>query len=478
MNGDTEALIRHYRANPVEFCRNVLEYEPWEWQADALTALRDADPVYWPGEGTPIRRIAVKSGHGVGKGRFFASAAWWALFCYYPVKVVITSPSQKQLDGSLWPEVRSLGQNSEMLKTLYDMKSEIIELKARPSDGFIIKKTSRAEQPEAMQGVHQKHVFLIGDEASAIPDPVYDGAVGSMAGRHRVMLLGSNPTRTSGYFYNLFDSPTGLWKLMTVNCEDLPHLREYCEEKKLECNGDREHDEYLIRVRGEFPKGDDTGVIQVAHVLEATRRDIVPSPNEPVIWGLDVARFGSDRSALAKRQGGLLLEEVRAWTDLDLMQLCGRIVEEYEETRPSMRPVEILVDAIGLGAGVVDRLRELGLPVRGVNVAETSAMKDRYHRLRDELWFRAADWFSMRQCSIPDQSLLMRELTTPKYTYNSSGKRQVESKDDTKKRTGRKSPDLADALILTFASNAGTALHGYSMGGNWNKPLKRGLSMV
>lgn len=478
MSGDLTSAIRHYRANPVEFCQRVLGYEPWEWQKEAFAAVRDSDPEYWPGEGTPLRRIAIASGHGVGKGRFFASAAWWALFCYYPVKVVITSPSEKQLDGSLWPEVRSLGENSDMLRTLYHIKSDKIELRAMPSDGFIIKKTSRAEQPEAMQGVHQAHVFLIGDEASAIPDAVYDGAAGSMAGRHRVMLLGSNPTRTSGYLYDQYAEPNGLWKLMKVNCEDLPHLAEYCAEKLIECGGDRDHDEYLIRVRGEFPKGDDTGVIQAAHVLEATRRDIRPSPTTPVVWGLDVARFGADRSALAKRHGGLLLEEVKSWSNLDLMQLCGRIVEEYRLTLPEMRPAEILVDSIGLGAGVVDRLRELELPVRGINVAESSSMAEQYHRLRDELWFKASEWFSNRMCSIPDQKLLVRELVAPKFGYNSSGKRQVESKDETKKRTNRSSPDLADALILTFASHAGTALHGYSMSGDWSKPITRGLRIV
>ena len=473
---DLQSLITHYRANPVEFCRKVLDFDPYPWQIEALEAIRDSDPDFWPGEDTPIRRIAIKSGHGVGKGRLFAAASWWAVFCYFPVKVVITSPSEKQLDGSLWPEVRSLGENSDLLNTLFFIKSDKIESRKYPSDSFIVKKTSRAEQPEAMQGVHQEHVFLFPDEASAIPDPVYNAAAGSMAGRHRVMVMGTNPTRTTGYLYDQFAEPNGLWRLMTVNCEDLPHLREYCEEKLQECGDDRDHDEYLIRVRGEFPKGDDTGVIQIAHVLEATRRSIIPSPNEPIIWGLDVARFGADRSALAKRQGGKVLEPITSWTNLDLMQLCGRVVAEYQET--TQRPEEILVDAIGMGAGVVDRLRELDLPVRGINVSETSSMAALYHRLRDELWFKCAEWFAGRMCEIPDQKLLISELASPKFKYNSSGKRQVEAKDDTKKRTGRRSPDLADALVLTFASHAGTALYGHSMAGNWNKPLKRGLKLV
>jgi len=134
------------------------------------------------------------------------------------------------------------------------------------------------------------------------------------------------------------------------------------------------------------------------------------------------------------------------------------------------------VDSIGLGAGVVDRLQELGLPVRGINVSESSSMTGTFLNSRAELWYACRDWFFKRDVTIPKDETLVSELTTPRYQYSSSGKIQVESKDSIRKR-GLPSPDVADALVLTFASNAASALHGRS-NHSWKKPIKRGLRLV
>src|SRR5262245_789423 len=102
------------------------------------------------------------------------------------------------------------------------------------------------------------------------------------------------------------------------------------------------------------------------------------------------------------------------------------------------------------GAGVHDRCKELGLPVRAINVGEAAATRDNCMRLRDELWFKGRDWFQDRTCSMPQDEALIAELTAPTHTFSSTGKMVVESKADMKKR-GLRSPDLADAFLLTFA---------------------------
>jgi phage terminase large subunit len=132
------------------------------------------------------------------------------------------------------------------------------------------------------------------------------------------------------------------------------------------------------------------------------------------------------------------------------MATAGKIKAEYEATHYDMRPREILIDAIGLGAGVYDRCREMGLPVRAINVGEAAATRENFMRLRDELWFKGRDWFQERSCSMPQDDGLVAELTAPTYTFSSTGKMVVESKADMKKR-GMRSPDLADAFLLTFA---------------------------
>jgi len=137
------------------------------------------------------------------------------------------------------------------------------------------------------------------------------------------------------------------------------------------------------------------------------------------------------------------------------MEVCGIILTEYESTPYPDRPSEILVDSIGLGAGVVDRLSEMdfGPEIRGINVSESPALGGRYGRLRDELWFKAREWFESRDCVMLDNDELCAELTSVRYKYLSTGKLKVESKDEMKRR-GQRSPDIADAFVLTFASNA------------------------
>lgn len=205
-------------------------------------------------------------------------------------------------------------------------------------------------------------------------------------------------------------------------------------------------------------------------------RDLVEDDRAPAIWALDVARFGTDRSALAKRRGQVITE-VKKWAGLDLMQLTGAVVAEYQAQPTHLRPVEILVDSIGLGSGVVDRLRELKLPARGVNVSESPSMKGTYQNLRAELWFATKAWLEQRGCRLPRDEDLMAELAGPRFKFSSSGKLQVESKDDMRKR-GLRSPDLADAVCMTMAADAATAIYGVSANGSWNKPLRRNLAGI
>ncbi len=165
------------------------------------------------------------------------------------------------------------------------------------------------------------------------------------------------------------------------------------------------------------------------------------------------------------------------WKNLDLMQLTGAVVAEWEALAPSQRPHEILVDSIGLGAGVVDRLRELGLPVRGINVSESPAMGTTYKNLRAELWYKCKAWFEARDCIIPNDEELVAELATVRYFFTSNGKIQIESKDDIRKR-GLKSPDKADSFVLTFASDATIGMFGSAASNKWSQPLRRNLSRV
>ena len=159
------------------------------------------------------------------------------------------------------------------------------------------------------------------------------------------------------------------------------------------------------------------------------------------------------------------------------MQLTGAVVAEYESLLPTQRPAEILVDSIGLGAGVVDRLRELRLPARGINVAESPAMGGTYRNLKAELWYKAKACLEARDCWLPKDEMLIAELATVRYTFTSNGKIQIEGKDEIRKR-GLPSPDRADAFCLTFAGDAVVGAFGSAVNSKRSQPLRRNIPWV
>jgi len=458
--------VDRYRDHPTLFVQEVLGVDPDPWQKDFLEAIAAGN-----------RKVTAKSGHGVGKSTGSSWAMLWFFMTRAPVKVVVTAPTSAQLFDAMFAELKRWIQAMPApLQSLLTVKSDRVVFNAAPDEMFISARTSRAETPEALQGIHSEHVMLVADEASGVPEAVFEAAAGSMSGHSAVTLLLGNPTRSSGYFYDTHNRLADEWECFTVSCKDSPRVSdEYVEEMASRYGEDS--NAFRIRVLGEFPRADDDTIIPM-ELLEAARgRDVEGRDTADMVWGLDVARFGNDCSALCKRKGNDVPEPVRVWRNLDLMQLTGAVVAEYNALPTSERPAEILVDSIGLGAGVVDRLRELGLPTRGVNVSESPSMGETYRNLRAELWGKAKGWLEHRDCKLPNDERLINELATVRYKFTSNGKMQVESKDEIKKR-GLKSPDLADSFVLTFAADAATGLYGVSASGGWNKPLRRNLQGI
>jgi hypothetical protein len=454
-----EEFVAAYGNDPVLFVEEMLGAQPFDYQAEFLRALLDE------------RKMSVKSGHGTGKSTTASWAMLWFMLLRYPCKVVVTAPTSSQLFDAMFAELkRWINELPKELQQLLNVKSDRVELVSAPAEAFISCRTARAETPEALAGVHSDNVLLIIDEASGVPEQVYEAAAGSMSGHNATTLMLSNPTRSSGTFFESHNRMANSWWTRTWSCKDSPLVsHEFVDEMELRYGP--ESNAYRVRVLGEFPLSDDNTIIPYHLVEAAQNRDVVVSDEATVVWGLDVARFGSDATALCKRQGPIVTE-LRSWRGLDLMQTTGRIVAEYEALAPSKRPAEILVDSIGVGSGVVDRLQELGLPVRGVNVAESPSMGDTYMNLRSELWFKCKAWLEDRSCKLPKDDQLIAELTAIRYSFTSSGKMKAESKDEMRKR-GLGSPDLADALCLTMASDAATALSGAFK--TWRGELKRNL---
>lgn len=443
-------LVRAWRGDPVLFVSQVFglkTQEQWlasganpdehrieRWQQDALRAVASES------------RIAVKSGKGVGKSTWLAWCILWKMVTHLEVKIPCTATSAHQLYDVLWSEV---GKWYRKMKPEYrayfdfNIGSDRISLAGMEDVNFAVARTARKDQPEALQGFHATNLLFIIDEASGIDDIIFEVAEGGMSTKGAQTLMTGNPTRDQGYFYDAFHKDARRWKPMTVSGKDSYLVTEDYIEGIAHKYGE-DSNEFRVGVLGEFPLGGSQAVIPRFKIESAVGREI-DCRFYPIVWGVDVARFGDDRTALAKRKGRKLLEPVESWGGKDLMQTCGMIADRYFAAEE--KPIDIVIDVIGLGAGVYDRLKELNLPVTPCNVAERKGVLDGYFMLRDELWFTVREWFETDAVSIPEDMDLIHELASVEYEFTSDMKRKIANK----KQIGW-SPDLADAFIMTFAS--------------------------
>lgn len=452
-------FIETYRNNPVAFVKIVLGADPLPWQCELMDAVA---------KGT--RRISVRAGHGVGKSTCCSWILLWHLCTRMPQKAVVTAPTAGQLFDALFSELKHWANKlPSSLRDNIEIFSDRIVQKGAPESSFISARTSSAERPEALAGIHSEHVLLIADEASAIPEAVFESAAGSMSGHAATTILIGNPTRNTGLFFRTHHQLKGDWKTLHVSCLDNPLVSTDFVTQIKETYGEGSN-AFRVRVLGEFALRDDDSLIAADLVDAAMSRDVALDPQADLVFGCDIARYGSDRSVICKRRGNVVVE-LRHWSGEDLMGTVGRIVHEAELDKPA----EICVDSIGLGGGVADRLRELGFNVRDVNVSESNALNQQAARLRDELWIATKDWLESRAVKLPKDDDLRAELIGPTYTFTSNGKIKVESKAELKRR-GMRSPDLADALCLTFAGQ-GAMVGGRALKWLPGKPLQRRVSI-
>ncbi len=239
--------------------------------------------------------------------------------------------------------------------------------------------------------------------------------------------------------------------------------------------------EYPMSAADAFAESDEGKLIPYNLVASAFDRDVELIYGYKPVWGLDVAGETTlaDRTCLAIRNANYV-DGLHWWNGKDTMQTVGMVKALWDRTPSDRKPSAINVDAIGIGAGVAARLREIGLPANAIKVSESGAISDRCNRLKDELWWLAYEWFAEKTVVLPmnkENEALARELSSVKYDYTSSGKLQMESKTELKKR-GIRSTDLADAFCLTFASplvsvnngiyaNKGQHQYDYDPAANW-----------
>ena len=442
---------------------------PRQWQRDDLRLIADhlADDREYMRLGMPPRPLylARASGRGPGKSALLSMLNYWMASCWIGGTGIVTANTEGQLRTRTMAEMgkwhtlalnRHWFEKSTMALRPAGWFKDLVEgqLGIDTQYYYVEGQTWSEDNPDAFAGAHsQIAMMLTFDEASGISNPIWNVSEGFFTDLAplRLWVAISNPRQTTGRFFECFHKDRAFWDTKTIDSRTVEGIDAAVYQRIADKYGE-DHDVTRVEVKGEFPKSGIDTVISLGLVEESVEREVEPSQSR-IIWGLDVARFGLDRTVLVKRCGNVLQEKPLWWRGKDLMQTTGKVVAMYEGLTHAQRPDIIVVDSIGIGAGVVDALKEAGLPVKGVNVSEAPGIGDRFMRLRDDLYWRMREWFEGRDCYLPKGcDDLIGELTMPWYEYSPNGKIKVAGKQDIKKKLGR-SPDLSDAFMLTFAVN-------------------------
>lgn len=437
---DLEALVRATAADPAAFVRVAWpDVVPDAWQAAALRHVAEALV-----SGRPVR-LAIRAGHGVGKGTLASWLIIWFVLTRPDCAGVVTANTWAQLRTKTWREVALWRQRLRPeLGALLDQTAHRLSHRLSPDTWGVDAIPWSEERPEAFAGLHAEHVLVVFDEASAIPAPIWETVRGAMTTPGAMWVVLGNPTRSSGPFYEAFHRHRALWTRMRVDARWSSRVDRAEIEEMINAYG-LDSDFVRVRVTGEWPSTSGAGLIARDVVDAARRRVVEDDEGTPIIMGVDVARFGDDRTVFAFRRGrDARTIPWRVFRGLDTMRVVGEVMAALN----TVRPHAIAVDGVGIGAGVIDRLREQGVLVHDVQSGGAATEPHRYRNRRAELYVMMRDW--LRTGAIPDSQDLADELTMIEIAYDSAGRLGLESKADMKRR-GLPSPDEADALALTFA---------------------------
>mgnify|MGYP000691604586 FL=1 len=434
---------------------------PRKWQREVLKELADHIRDNDGRIDFETLRMAVSSGRGIGKSALVSWLVIWMLTTRIGSTTIVSANSETQLRAVTWAEITkwlALALNShwfEVSATRVMPAKWLTELVERD-----LKKGTRywgvegrlwsEENPDAYAGVHNfDGVMLIFDEASGIADPIWAVSAGFFTENtpNRFWLAFSNPRRNTGYFYEAFNAKRDFWRNKTVDARSVEGTDKAVYEQIIQEYGPDSVQAH-VEVYGEFPSAGDDQFIPVYLVDDAFARPRYKDATAPIIIGVDPARFGADATVIAVRQGRDL-NAIKRYRGDDTMEIVGRVIEAIEEYNPAL----VVIDEGGLGAGVVDRLKEQRYKIKGVNFGNKSVKPIMYGNKRAEMWGLMRDW--LKTASIPADKLLKSDLTSPKMKPDSKGTIFLEGKKEMKAR-GLASPDAADAIAVTFAYPVGS----------------------
>lgn len=434
---------------PWEKKGTILENEtgPDEWQTEVLQSIAAQINA-----GEINIRIAVSSGHGIGKTALVTWIIHWFISTHPDPQIVVTANTGTQLTTKTWRELAKW-KNLAINGYMFEWTATSYRMIGRESTWFASAIKWSAHNSEAFAGTHERHVLMCFDEASGIDDIIWEVASGAFTSDGGIWLAFGNPTKNSGRFYEAcFGRQRHRWLHHVIDARRAKKRNDKLIQEWLDDWGE-DSDYFRVRVRGLPPKQGPLQFISSEVVTNAVNRQIetrdIPAAL-PKLMGVDVARQGDDESAVVLRHGRKLLpmkdgRRVIRYRIRDLTELSMHVNDLIVDSSPDI----VFVDATGIGAGVVDILRRFGHDnIVEVHAGSKPSKPKLYLNKRIEMWARMKQW--LEGADIPDDATLQTDLTTPEYGFQAKTEvMKLESKEDMKKRDVA-SPDSGDAVAMTF----------------------------
>jgi hypothetical protein len=409
---------------------------------------------------------------GPGKSCVLGWAIWWFEYTREDAQVLCTSITAGNLKDGLWKELAFWYSKAPALQAAFEIKGERVVHRERPKTWWVsarafAQQADTTQQANSLAGFHGRAVMIVCDEMGDYPDGVVVAAEAIFANRdigEAKLVAAWNPTRTDGPAYRVTTRDRKRWTIIYVTGDpDDPQRSSRISKEWAQSMIDdwgRDNDWVRVNVLGLFPRAGEDKLLGPGDVMLAEQRDAPRAAfvEEAIVWGLDVARFGSDASVLRKRQGPIAF---RGYTfrNLDGVKLANRVslIIQRDMLDGARRPDALVVDQTGVGASAFDHLKLLGWGdvIIGCDFGESADDAERFADKRAEMWWRMAKWTKTVGCLPSNSAVLGGELCAPTFKFAKRGKHTafvLESKDDMKAR-GVGSPDDADALAMTFYSD-------------------------
>ena len=460
------AFVARYAGDLTRFAIEVVGMQPTHQQIDLL------DPVSLPGS-----RVTVRSGHGSGKSRSLAVISLWHLLCYYNSNLLLTAPKIEQVRSVAFKEIAdclAAIERSEAWGWLAPhvvLMAEKVWIAGYKSGWFIVAKTAPRGNPESLAGMHRDWYMIIADEASGIPDPNFAVLTGALTDSRNRMLLLSQPTRPSGFFYDTHHSLStrqgGVWHAIRMDSRDSPLVSPSFIREKLD---EYTEEEYQIKVCGEFPSHRD-GYLMGREAAEKCINRVVIDPAVDEYGVMVLCDVGAgeyrDKSvavvALVSGHGsyGEIARRVQV-IDVPIMSNT-RDLQDFSRgvfrLQADLESPSVLVDAGGMGVAVVQSLESHGIDVQRVKWGSPCFRKsnrERFINLRAQAMVDASKAAAQGRLGIADgrwRRDLLDQMSRVPFSFDERARYAIAKKDDMR-RQGLPSPDLWDAICFAFLEGA------------------------